>query len=120
MDIGASLTYTVGVSCSFSGSTTMDFGLQATVPDSAQIVADYNNPKANKVTGFGEGQLTPTSVITDESVSANLIAFSQPEIDFGIDLHQAGKMGMAVTIKLPELSVNLTAKSGTFVLSTYY
>lgn len=59
INIGATLTYSVGGDCSFSGSATVDFGLQATIPDSAQIVADYENQGASTATGFSGGQLTP-------------------------------------------------------------
>lgn len=104
------MTYSVGANCSFSGSATVDFGLQATVPDSAQIVADYNNHGASKATGFGEGQLTPNIDFRNESASVTLSAFSQPEVKFGIDLHKIGSLEMAFTITLPEITAKLSVE----------
>ncbi|KAF6235168.1 hypothetical protein HO173_006797 [Letharia columbiana] len=109
MTIGPSLTYTVGASGSFSGSATVDFGLQATVPDSAQIVADYSNSGASTATNFSGGQLTPKFDIKNGSASVTLSAFSQLGINFGVDLFKLGAVTVTVTVKLPEISTTLTA-----------
>lgn len=115
MNIGATLTYSVGGSCSFSGSATVDFGLQATIPDSAQIVADYQNRGASTATGFSGGEPTPIFHVPNESVSVTLSAFSQLTIDFGVDLLDFGAMDVGLAFKLPEVGATLTAKYGKFI-----
>lgn len=115
MTIGPSLTYTVGASGSFSGSATVDFGLQATVPDSAQIVADYSNSGASTATNFSGGQLTPKFDIKNGSASVTLSAFSQLGINFGVDLFKLGAVTVTVTVKLPEISTTLTANYGKYL-----
>lgn len=116
MNIGAALTYSIGGNCSFSGSATVDFGLQADVPDSAKIVADYKNHGASEATGFTGGQLTPMFGIKNESTSVTLSAYSQLGVDFGVDLFKLGTVSVAVTVKLPEISATLTAKYGKYFL----
>ena len=115
MNIGPTLTYSVGGNCSFSGSATVDFGLQATIPDSARIVADYGNRGASTATGFSGGELTPIFGVPNASVSVTLTAFSQLTIDFGVDLTDLGTVGVSLIVKLPEVSATLTAKLGGFI-----
>lgn len=107
--LGATLSYDVGVSSTFSGSATVDFGLQAGVPDSAQVVADIQNPDSSAATGWGGATLTPLFDIKKESASVKLAAFSQPKLAFGIELIEIGNFDVALTVKLPEVSVTLTA-----------
>lgn len=108
--LGATLSYDIGVSSTFAGSATLDFGLQASLPNSAQLVADVQNPDQSSATGWGEGQLTPIFDIKQESASITLSAFSQPKLAFGIELTGVGNVDVAVTIKLPEVSVVLSAE----------
>lgn len=107
--LGATLSYDVGVSSSFSGSATIDFGLQAGMPDSAQVTADIQNPDSSSATGWSGGLLTPLFDIKKESASVKLAAFSQPKLAFGIEIIEVGNIDVAITIKLPEVSVTLTA-----------
>lgn len=113
MSIGASLTYTVIGSCAFSGSASMQFGANASLPDSAQIVADYKNHGASSTSGFDSTQVTPLFRMNNESASMNLNAISQPAITFGVDLMKAGKAGMTISVNLPELSTTLSIEHGT-------
>jgi len=107
--LGATLSYDVCVSSSFSGSATIDFGLQAGMPDSAQVTADIQNPDSSSATGWSGGSLTPLFDIKKESASVKLAAFSQPKLAFGIELVKVGNIDVALTVKLPEVSVTLTA-----------
>ncbi|KAL6718213.1 hypothetical protein ACLMJK_004301 [Lecanora helva] len=108
--LGATLSYDVGVSSSFSGSATVDFGLQAAIPDSAQLVADIQNPDQSSANGFGTGDLSPIFDIKKESASVTVAAFSQPKLAFGIELIEVGNIDVAITIKLPEISSTLSAE----------
>ena len=118
MNIGATPIYSVGVNGSFGGSATVGFGLQATVPDSAQIVADYNHQGASTATGFSGGQLTPNFNIINESAFVTLGAFSQLGITLGVDLFTFGGVDVALTVKLPEVIATFTAKHGKYLLSS--
>ena len=116
MNLGAILTYTIGGDCTFNGSASVDFGVNASIPDSAQILADYNNHGASSASGFGSSQVSPIFHVNNESASMTLSAFSQPEIAFGIELKNVLIVDMAVTINLPELSATLSAEYGTCFL----
>lgn len=107
--LGATLSYDVGYSSSFSGSATIDFGLQAGVPDSAQIIADIQDPESSSATGWSGAFVTPIFDIKKESASVELSAFAQPKLAFGIELIEIGTFDVALTVKLPEISVTLTA-----------
>ena len=113
--VGAFLSYSVGGDCTFSGDAIVDFGVNASVPDSAQIVADYRSQAASSVTGFDASVLIPSFHIDNESATISLSAYSQPEIKFGFDLHAVGNVDMVLAVKLPELNVSFTAESGTFL-----
>lgn len=107
--LGAMLSYDIGVSSTFSGSATVDFGLEAGMPDSAQVTADIQNPDSSSATGWSGGSLNPLFDIKKESASVKLAAFSQPKLALGIELIEIGNFDVALTIKLPEVSVTLTA-----------
>ena len=111
IDLGVTLDYSVGGDCSFSGSAVVDFGVNASVPDTAVIVMGYENG-TSQATGFESGALTPIFNIDNASASVTLSAWSQPEILFGINLHKVGQLDMAVTMKLPELTAKVTAVYG--------
>ena len=108
--LGAILSYDIGVSSSFSGSATVDFGIQAGFPNSAQLVADVQNPDQSSATGFGVNDLSPIFEITKESASVTLAAFSQPKLAIGVELIKVGNIDVAVTVKLPEISTTLSAQ----------
>ena len=110
--LGTVVAYDVLGSATVSGSGTVDFGLQASLPDSAQLTADVKNPDSSSATGFGGGKLSPSFDITKGSASITLIATSQPKLSFGIELNHFGNMDVAVTVKLPEVSATLTAAYG--------
>ena len=117
VSLGATLTYTIGGECTFSGSAVVDFGVNASIPDTAQIVADYNNHEASSVSGFGSSQLTPMVPVINASAAMTLSAFSQPMISFGIDIKKIGRVEIDVAVNLPEFNVTLSAETGKSLLA---
>ena len=117
MNLGAFLTYSVSGDCTFSGSASASFGVNASLPDSAVITADYKNHGASSVSGFDSTDLTPMFRLDNGSASVTLSATSKSEIKFGFDLYHVGNVDVAVTVDLPEASVTLTALSGMSILS---
>lgn len=109
--LGATLSYNVGISSTFKGSATVDFGLKAELPDSAKLVADIQNPDSSSAVGFS-GAVTPLFDVKALSASLTLAAFSQPKLSFGIELTEVGTLDVALTMKLPEVSATLTAAYG--------
>ena len=79
------------------------------MPDSAQVTADIQNPASSSATGWSGGSLTPLFDIKEESASIKLAAFSEPKLAFGIELIEVGNFDVALTVKLPKVSVTLTA-----------
>ncbi|KAL8646780.1 MAG: hypothetical protein Q9210_005935 [Variospora velana] len=108
--LGATLAYEVGTSATFAGSATVDFGLAASLPNNAKVVADINNPTGSSVTGWKGASLTPTLEVTKLSASLTLAAFSKPKLSFGIELIKVGQVDVALTMKLPEISSTLSAE----------
>ncbi|KAL8795435.1 MAG: hypothetical protein Q9195_002024 [Heterodermia aff. obscurata] len=107
--LGATVSYDVGTSATFAGTATADFGLQASLPNGAKVVADINNPEDSSATGWQGSSLTPIFEVTKLSASITLAAYSQPKIAFGIELIEVGNVDVAVTMKLPEISSTLSA-----------
>ena len=111
IDLGATLHYSVGGEYSLGGSASVNIGGNISLPDTATIVADIQQ-SGSSATGFGSSQLTPILDIDKASASINLGVFSQPEIQFGINLHKAGNVDVAVKVKLPDFSTTLKAEYG--------
>ncbi|KAI4102079.1 MAG: hypothetical protein L6R37_004586 [Teloschistes peruensis] len=107
--LGATVSYEVGTSATFAGTATADFGLSASLPNGAKVVADVNNPSDSSATGWSGSSLTPNFEVTKLSASLTLAAFSQPKIAFGLELVEVGNVDIAVTMKLPEISSTLSA-----------
>ena len=110
--LGATVSYDVGTSATFAGTATADFGLQASLPNGAKVVADINSPTDSSATGWQGSSLIPIFDVTKLSASITLAAYSQPKIAFGIELIEVGKVDVAVTMKLPEISSTLSASYG--------
>ena len=110
--LGATVSYDVGTSATFAGTATADFGLQAGLPNGARVIADVNDPSSSSATGWTGSSLTPIFEVTQLSASITLAAFSQPKISFGIELIEVGKVDVALTMKLPEISSTLSATYG--------
>ncbi|KAL2038816.1 hypothetical protein N7G274_008574 [Stereocaulon virgatum] len=107
--MGATVSYNVIGTATVSGSGTVDFGLKASLPDSAKLTADTVNKDASSATGFSGGSLDPIFDITKGSASLTLTATSQPKISFGIKAIGIENFDVEVAVKLPEISATLTA-----------
>ena len=105
----------MGGNCAFSGDAIVDYGVNASVPDTAQIVADYYGRAASSVTGFDTSDLQHSFHIGNESATVTLSAYSQPELTFGFELAKVADVDVTLTVKLPELNANFTAESGMFL-----
>ena len=105
--LGAIISYDVGVSASFSGSATVQYGLSASIPDTAQIVANLESPSSSTATGFDGGQVTPIFDVTALSAGVTLAAYSEPKLSFGIELTDIATFEVEFGIKLPEVSATL-------------
>lgn len=111
IDLGATLHYSVGGEYSFGGSASVNIGGNISLPDTARIVTDIQQ-SGSSATGFGSSQLTPILDLDKASASITLGVFSQPEIQFGINLHKVGNVDVAVKVKLPDFSTTLKAEYG--------
>lgn len=107
--IGAVLSYNVGVRTTIQGNATVDFGLSASIPNTAQLTADVKNPDLSSATGFSGGSLTPKFDVKDISASISLAAYSKPKLSFGVSLVKIGTADVDISVKLPEVDVTLTA-----------
>ncbi|MCJ1260649.1 hypothetical protein MMC22_000511 [Lobaria immixta] len=107
--LGATLSYSVGVSSSFKGEGVVDFGLAASLPNSAKITADAKNKDKNSAVGFEGASFDPIFDVKSLSASIDLIAYSKARIVFGIDVTKIGKLDVAVTLQVPKVTTTLTA-----------
>ena len=119
IDLGVTLDYSVGGNCTFSGSAVVDFGVNASVSDTAIIVMGYENG-TSQATGFESSMLMPVFDIDNTSADVTLSAWSRPEVLFGIDLHKVGRLDMDITMKLPEVTARVSAVYGVYCLSLLF
>lgn len=107
--IGAVLSYNIGVKSTIQGNATVDFGLSASIPNSAQLTADVKNPDLSSATGWSGGTVTPSFNVKDISASITLGAYSKPKLSFGVSLVKIGTADVDISVKLPEVDATLTA-----------
>ena len=110
--LGATVAYDVGTSATFAGTATADFGLEASLPNGAKVLADVNNPDQSSATGWAGSSLDPFFEVTELEASITLAAYSQPKISFGITLDNVGDVDVVLGMKLPEISSTLSADYG--------
>ncbi|KAL8929157.1 MAG: hypothetical protein Q9172_000592 [Xanthocarpia lactea] len=106
--VGAVISYEVGVSTSFSGSASMTFGVAASLPNTAAVVADFRHPDQSSATGFDGGKFDPSFDINALSADVTVAAFAQPKLSFGIDILKVGHLEIALGVKSPVVSATLT------------
>ncbi|KAL8967303.1 MAG: hypothetical protein Q9197_005503 [Variospora fuerteventurae] len=99
--LGAVVSYEVGVSTTFSGSASMNFGLTASLPDTAVVIADGIDRSASTTTGFEGAVFNPHFNLTALSAGVTLAAFSQAKLTFGVDITKVGKLEVGMGLKLP-------------------
>ena len=110
--LGATVAYDIGTSATFAGTATTDFGLEASLPDGAKVLADVNNPDQSSATGWAGSSLEPFFEVTKLDASITIAAYSQPQISFGITLDNVGDVDVVLGMKLPEISSTLSADYG--------
>lgn len=110
--LGATISYSVGVSSSFQGEGVVDFGLAASLPNSAKVTADAKKGAGNSAVGFDGTTFDPNFDVKSLSASISLIAYSKAKILFGIDVTKIGKLDVAVTLQVPKVTTTLTAAFG--------
>ena len=111
--LGTTLSYSVGFTSSFQGTASVDFGLSAGLPNSAQFYGDISNPDSSSVTGFDQGIFTPIFNVSELSAAVTVGAYSQPKLSFGISILKTYNVDVDISIKLPEVNVTLTAEYST-------
>ncbi|KAL8886227.1 MAG: hypothetical protein Q9192_006521, partial [Flavoplaca navasiana] len=99
--LGAIMSYEVGVSTSFSGSASMAFGITASMPNTAAVIADVRHPRQSSATGFDGGVFDPNFDLKALSASVTMAAFAQPKLSFEVAITKVGKLGIALGVKSP-------------------
>ncbi|KAL8941040.1 MAG: hypothetical protein Q9216_002487 [Gyalolechia sp. 2 TL-2023] len=108
-DLGAWISYEIGVTTTFSGSANFTFGISASVPDTAVVTANVKDPSLSSATGFDGGQIDPKFDLQGLSAGVTVAAFSQAKLSFGVDIHQVGRLDLAYALKLPGIEAHLKA-----------
>ncbi|KAI4263395.1 MAG: hypothetical protein L6R42_001455 [Xanthoria sp. 1 TBL-2021] len=107
-NLGAFVSYEVGVSTAFSGTASMTFGITASMPNTAAVTADVLHPSQNKATGFEGGKFDPNFDLKALTASVTVSAWAQPKLSFEVDITKVGHLGIALGVKSPVISANLT------------
>ena len=109
MNLGAFVTYEVGISATFAGTATFQSGLSASLPDTAKLIADISAPDQSSARGFDGVSIKPIFDVQALSASVTVSAFTQPKLAFGIELTKVGRFEVNVNVKLPIVSATLEA-----------
>ena len=90
----------------------MDFGIQASLPNSAKVIADVQKGDASGAVGFEGAGITPIFNVKSLTATVNLVAYSKAKISFGIDVVAVGHVNAAITLQVPKVTSTLTFVSG--------
>lgn len=106
-ELGATISYEVGVTASFAATAGFKMGFSASLPDTAKVVANVKDPGQSTATGFDTANFDPLFDIQGLSGKATVEAFSQPKVSFGIELIKIAKFEVGLAVKLPVVTATL-------------
>ena len=112
--LGAFVSYDVGVDTTFAGTAALQFGLTASLPDTARVMANIKTPDESSATGF-DPSFNPIFDVQSLSASVTVAAFTQPKLSFDIELTKIARFDVHVNVKLPEVSATFTAGFGEYL-----
>ncbi|KAL8928983.1 MAG: hypothetical protein Q9208_001426 [Pyrenodesmia sp. 3 TL-2023] len=103
--IGAVASYGLGVSTTFKGSTSMTFGITASLPDTAVVTAGYRsgNPSAGTATSFDGAVFDPNFNLTALAGGVTVAAYSEAKLSFGVDITKWGRVEVEFALQVPKL-----------------
>lgn len=118
--LGAVASYGIGVSTTFKGSTSMDFGLTAGLPDTAVVTAGYSsaNSLIGTATGFEGAVFDPKFDLAALAGGVTVAAYAEAKLSFGIDITGWGRTEVEFALQVPKLERSVWGSYGTFLFSS--
>ena len=111
-ELGAIISYEIGVECTINGAADFIFGLGATLPNTAIVAVNLADPTQTKAAGFDGATFDPVFELKSGSATLNVAAFSRPKLAFKIEVVSVAKIEAALQMDLPVVNVGLTAAFG--------
>jgi len=106
--LGAIFKFEVGVQTQLQGSATIDFDLEARVPDTAKFTVDVMNQNLSTADGF-RCDVNPIFDVKAFSATIQLAAFAQAVLSFGVEVEKVGKWDVELQFKMPQLATKMIA-----------
>ncbi|KAG8526649.1 uncharacterized protein KY384_008078 [Bacidia gigantensis] len=106
--LGATVSYDIGVNASVQGAAKFDFGLKATLPDSAKATLVLAGDAQSGASGF-DGAVDPYFNVDEIDAGLTISVSSIPKITFGLDITKIGKADVGIGLSLPTLSATFDA-----------
>lgn len=85
-ELGAVVSYEVAIESSITGSANFTFGLLASLPNTAKVVANLADPSASSAVGFEGISFDPSFQLNSASGALSVAAISRPKLTFGLDI----------------------------------
>ncbi|KAL6719404.1 hypothetical protein ACLMJK_003643 [Lecanora helva] len=103
-EFGVMVNYSVGLDVSFSGSGTIDFGVEASVPDSAEFGVHYRPSFEGFALGWEDVNVDPIFDVKNLTATMTVGPFSTIELKFGLKLKEVGDISVGIPLTLPSLT----------------
>lgn len=111
--IGLTESWNIGVSGSFEGKATANFGVEGKIPKDAKVFADVMDPSNSAAPNWNESTLEPFFDIKELEASITLAAYSNTKLTLGTQFMGLGRVEVSLVQTQPEISTTLTASYGT-------
>jgi hypothetical protein len=100
--LGATVAYEVGFSTTFKGIASSNYGVLGSLPNSTGASIDAVTSSNSVANGFNAPiNLQPIFNLTSLTADVVVAAFSQPKLNFGVDITQIGHYAVGLVVKLP-------------------
>ena len=108
LNLGLTAKYRLAVHTNFSGGAQLDFGLKASIPNGAQLTADFGHADQSGAKGWEGAKLDPVFDLKALTSAVKFAAANQPMLVFGVEIVKVAQFDVELNLKLPQVQATFT------------
>ena len=108
LNLGLTAKYRLAVHTNFSGEAQLDFGLKASIPNGAQLTADFGHADQSGAKGWEGAKLDPVFDLKALTSAVKFAAANQPMLVFGVEIVKVAQFDVELNLKLPQVQATFT------------
>lgn len=107
--VGAKVAFNIQGSAGISGTTSLIYGANTTLPNGSKITVDLINPEQSSASGFETAAVQPILDFDVSPVTLNIKAGPQPALTYGIEILDRTGIEAGLTFGTPTFNFNISS-----------